>query len=177
MRSSTLLASCLPLLFRYMLNLFFIFYFLFFIFIFLFTCLSWLLMWEIVIRGTCYRWAHWSSTPPLDSICLWPDGFARECVVPHNPNVMGYPFLPNTQAMSSFSFCTSFSAKFLCLFQSLTHPSLNYNPLSKSMRSWCGWSRISNYRWPTTWGSYTVLEEWPIQVVVVMMMMMVRRRT
>ncbi|KAK9988574.1 hypothetical protein SO802_028813 [Lithocarpus litseifolius] len=27
-----------------------------------------------------------------------PNGFAREHVMPHNPNVMGYPFPPNTRA-------------------------------------------------------------------------------
>ncbi|KAK9991787.1 hypothetical protein SO802_026772 [Lithocarpus litseifolius] len=27
-----------------------------------------------------------------------PDGFARECVVPRNPNVMGHPFPSNTRA-------------------------------------------------------------------------------
>ena len=30
-----------------------------------------------------------------------PDGFAQDCVVPRNPNVMGYPFPPNTRAVSS----------------------------------------------------------------------------
>ena len=30
-----------------------------------------------------------------------PDGFAWERVVPHNPNVIGYPFPPKTQAVSS----------------------------------------------------------------------------
>ena len=29
------------------------------------------------------------------------DGFAQECVVPHNLNVNGYPFPPNPQAVSS----------------------------------------------------------------------------
>ena len=28
--------------------------------------------------------------------------------MPHNPNVMGYPFPPNTRAVSSFSFCLFF---------------------------------------------------------------------
>ena len=30
------------------------------------------------------------------------DGFAQKHVVPHNPNVMGYTFPPNTRAVSSF---------------------------------------------------------------------------
>ena len=70
-----------------------------------------------------------------------------------------------------FPFVLSLFVKFLFLFQSLTFPSLNCNPLSKSMRSWCGWSRISSWRWPTTQGSYTILKEWPTQVKVVIMMM------
>jgi len=64
--------------------------------------------------------------------------------MPHNPNVIGYPFPPNTRAMSSFSFYPSLFAKFLYLFQSLTLPSLNCSPLSKNMRNWCGWPGISS---------------------------------
>ena len=63
-KSSTLLTSCLPLLFRYMLNIFFLLFF--FFFFLLFPYLSWLLMWEIVTGGTYWRWADWSSTPPFD---------------------------------------------------------------------------------------------------------------
>ena len=32
-----------------------------------------------------------------------PDGLTWECVMPRNPNVMGYPFPPNTRVVS-FSF-------------------------------------------------------------------------
>ena len=71
---------------------------------------------------------------------------ARECAVPRNPNAIGYPFPPNTRAVS-FSFLLFFlSLPFLFLFQSLTLLSSNCNPLSKSMRSWYGWSRISSWR-------------------------------
>ena len=89
---------------------------------------------------------------------------------------MGYPFPPNTQAVSSFFPLSSLFAKFLFLFQSLTLLSSNCSLLSKSMRSWYGWLRISSWRWPTTRGSYMVLEEWPTQAVVVMMMVVVARR-
>ena len=58
-------------------------------------------MWEIVIGGLV-------SDEPIDPPHIpWTiyayglDGFARECVVPCNPNVMGYPFPPNTRAVSS----------------------------------------------------------------------------
>ena len=33
-----------------------------------------------------------------------PDGFARECPMPWNPIIIGYPLSPGTQAVSSFSF-------------------------------------------------------------------------
>ena len=49
---STSLASCFLLLFRYMLKILFFFFFFFSLFLSLFS-LSWLLMWEIVIGGTC----------------------------------------------------------------------------------------------------------------------------
>ncbi|KAK9996493.1 hypothetical protein SO802_021179 [Lithocarpus litseifolius] len=51
------------------------------------------------------------------------DGFARERAMPHNPNVIGYHFPPNTRV-------------------SLTLLTLNCNPLSKSMRSWYGWLNL-----------------------------------
>ena len=111
-----------------------------------------------------------------------PDGFAQECVMPYNLNVMGYPFPPNTRAMSYFFFLIflllSFflSTQFLFLFLSLTLLSSNCSPLSKSNRSWCGWPRISSWWWPTIWGSCMVLKERPIQAMVVVMMMVVERK-
>ena len=146
MRSSTLLASCLPLLFKYMLNLFSFFF-------------SWLLN-----VGNCNRGDLLLVSPLILHTSLgWFMLMAQMALLRSTPcpNVMGYPFPPNTWVVSSFSFCTSLSAKFLCLFQSLTLPSLNCSLLSKSMRSWYGWLGISSWRWPTTRGSYTVLEEWP----------------
>ena len=50
------------------------------------------------------------------------DGFAREPTVPRNPNVMGYPFPPNTRAMSFFFFFP-FSFGQISLFVSVTNPS------------------------------------------------------
>ena len=38
-----------------------------------------------------------------------PNGFARECPMPRNPIVMGYPLAPGTRAVSFFHF-------FLCFF-------------------------------------------------------------
>ena len=61
--------------------------------------------------------------------------------MPHNPNVMGYPFLSNTRAVSSFflliflSLSFFLSAQFLFLLLSLTLLSSDCSPLSKSMRS------------------------------------------
>ena len=130
-KSSTLLTSCLTLLFRYMLNIFFLLFF------FFFSSLSLFVMASNV--GNCNRGdlltvsrliLHTSLRPVYGS-----DGFARERAMPCNPNVMGYPFPPNTQAVSSFSFSPSLFAKFLYLFQSLILPSLNCSPLSKSIKN------------------------------------------
>ena len=66
---------------------------------------------------------------------------------PSNPNVMGYHFPPNTQAVSSsFFFVFSLFGISLFLVWSLTLLSLNCSPLSKSMRNWHGWLGISSWR-------------------------------
>ena len=41
---------------------------------------------------------------PLSVYAYGPDGLARERLVGHNTNVMGYPFLEGTWAVSSLSF-------------------------------------------------------------------------
>ena len=123
-------------------------------------------------KGDLYQWAHWSSTHAYSL-----DGFAREHVVPRNPNVMGYPFPPNTRAVSPFFFFFLSSLPFIFLFQSLIVFLSNFNPLFKSIRNWCGWPRISSWRWPTTRGICMVLEERPTWVVVMIMVMVVRKRT
>ena len=66
------------------------------------------------------------------------DGFARECIVPCNLNVMGYSFPPNTRVVSSsFIFFSSLSLSLsLSLLGSLTLLSFNCSLPSKSMRSW-----------------------------------------
>ena len=141
-----------------------------------FLCLLWLLMWGIVIRGT---YSRWPIDPPHIHWTIYtydPYGFAWERVIPLNPNVMGYPFPPNTQAVSFFFPLFFLFLLFLFLSYSLTLLSSNCSPLSKSMRSWYGWPGTFCWRWPTTRGICIVLEEWPTQALV-MMMMMVRRRT
>ena len=65
-------------------------------FFFLFPYLSWLLMWEIVTGGPT---AGEPINPPHLPWMVYAyasDGFTQEHVVPRNPNVMGYPFPPNT---------------------------------------------------------------------------------
>ena len=116
MRSSTSLTTCLLLLFRYMLQLLYFFSFFFTLFV---------------------------MTPNVRN-------FNRGELLLISPLIlhislgrsMGYPFPPNTQVVSSFFPLSSLFAKFLFLFQSLTLLSSNCSPLSKSIRSWYGWSGI-----------------------------------
>ena len=49
----------------------------------------------------CWR-PCWPPSSTLVSLC-GPDGFAHECPVGHNTNVMGYPFPKGTQVVSSLS--------------------------------------------------------------------------
>ena len=102
-----------------------------------------------------------------------PDGFAREHVVPCNPNVIGYPFPLNTRVVSSAFPLLFFLLVVSHLFLSLTLLSLNCSPPSKSMRSWYGWLGILSWRWPTIQGACMALEGQPTRAVVVVMMMMV----
>ena len=114
------------------------------------SCLSWLLTVENLLQED-----------PTTSVLIdpphlpWtvyaydPDGLTWERVMPRNPNVMGYPFPPNTLVVS-FSFplffllSLSFFFLFFFFFRSLTFLSLNCSPPSKSMRSWYGWLGISS---------------------------------
>ena len=116
MRSSTSLPSCLLLLFRYMLQLLY-FFFLFFT----------LFVMTPNVRN-CNRGDLLLMSPLILHISL---GWS-----------VGYPFPPNTQKVSSFFPLSSLFAKFLFLFQSLSLPSSNCSPLSKSIRSRYGWSGI-----------------------------------
>ena len=114
MRNSTSLASCHPLLFWYMLNLFFFFSNSFTLFV-------------MASKGGKLQQEEPAAGEPIDSPHLpWMvyaydlDGFAQEHVVPRNPNVMGYPFPPNTQAVSSSFPLFFFLLAFSPFFQSLT---------------------------------------------------------
>ena len=107
-------------------------------------CLSWLLMVENLQQEEP------TASELIDPLHLpWMvyayglDGFAWEHVVPYDLNVMGYPFPPITLAASFSSplfFC------YLFFLRSLTFLSLNYNPPSKSTRSWYGQLGISSQR-------------------------------
>ena len=92
MRSSTTLASCSPLLLRYVL---------------FFSSFPFLLFFCVLVHGnvelTCLYQDALAPSVPIDPPHLpWkiyaygPNGFAREHPVPHNTNVMGYPFTDST---------------------------------------------------------------------------------
>ena len=94
MRNSTSPTSCLPLLLKYMLNPSSSFPFSFALFV-------------MASNGE----KLWQEKPAAGELIdpphlLWTvyayglNGFAWECVVPRNPNIMGDPFPPNTWAMS-----------------------------------------------------------------------------
>ena len=55
-----------------------------------------------------------------------PDGFTQKCVMPHNPNVMGYPFPPNTRVVRViYLFIYLFCPFYFCqisLFVSIINP-------------------------------------------------------
>ena len=169
MRSSTSPILCLPSLFRYMLNLLFFFSY------FPLPYMSWLLMVENCNRRSLLPMSSLTFHISLGRSMLMALMALLESVpCPSNPNVMGYHFPPNTQAVSSsFFFVFSLFGISLFLVWSLTLLSLNCSPLSKSMRNWHGWLGISSWRWPTIQGTCTVLEGRPIRAVVVMMMMTV----
>ena len=58
----------------------------------------------------------------MDVYAYDPDGFAREHLVPRNTDVMGYPFLDSTRAVSSLLFLSSLYL--LLLHLSIAHSNL-----------------------------------------------------
>ena len=141
MMSSTSLVLCLLLLFRYMLNLYFL--------------LSSFLFVRTHSMGNCNMGDLLLASPSILHISLgwsmlmtWMAllGSVSCLVILMSWAILSLPTLEQwvlSSLCSSFLFFFFFLyAKFLCLFQSLTFPSLNCSPLSKSMRSWCGWSGI-----------------------------------
>jgi len=132
MRSSTSLALCLPLLFKYMLNLFFFSFFSFSLFV----------MTSNV--GNCNRGDLLLVSPLILHTSF---GLSMLVVLMALLKSVPCPIILMSWAILSFltlerwvffPFVLSLFAKFLFLSQSLFLPSLNYSPLSKTMRSWCG---------------------------------------
>ena len=73
-------------------------------------------MWEIVIGGPVEGEPIDLPHIPWTVYAYGLNGFARERVLSCNPNVIGYSFPPNTQAMSYFFLLSSLFTKFLFLF-------------------------------------------------------------
>ena len=142
MRNSTSPTSCLPLLLRHMLNLFFFFSFSFTLSI-------------MAFNGGKLLQEDLTPSEPIDPPHLpWtvyaygPDGFAREHAVPRNPNFIGNPFPQNTRRWVLLSLCSFFfllSLFFFFFFRLLTFLSSNCSSSSKSMRSLYGWLGISSW--------------------------------
>ena len=158
-RISTSLSSCLPLLLRYMFNLFFFFSL---------PCLSWLLMVE-----NCSRWSLLSVSPLTLHISFgW---FMLMDLTVLCPVILMSWAILSLLTLGRWVL-SLFSNSFFFFFTLLA---LNCSPLSKSMRSWYGWQGISSWRWPTIPGNCRALEEQPTQAVEMMMtttMMVVIRR-
>ena len=146
MRSSTSLTLCLPLLLRYMFNLFFFSSL---------PCLSWLIMVENYSRRSLL-----SVSPLTLYISL---GRSMLMALTVLLGSLSCPVILMSWAIFSLPtlgwWVLSLFANFFFFFLSLTFLSLNCSPLSKSIRSWYGWLGILSWRWPIIQGACTILEE------------------